>query len=230
MEIWHWINTLQAGEIIMSEDERLEKLMKPEYLSSLTRVVEIIKKLDNLGLLDLISGILSDDETLKKVFSLLTSDDVLSLITKTDSVMALLKIMSDEKNVKALSNLLEMVTVIQNKGLLDPVLGVLKDDKAIGTLIGLVSNDFTMNLIMNQKTILNSLGTLDLSVTPRYINMFKAIENAIKTDKVTPVDGMIGTLHVMKDEDVQKGLGIVFSILRSLGKTCSDEFNFSAKK
>ena len=60
--------------------------------------------------------------------------------------------------------------------------------------------------------------------------MIKAVENAIKTDTVTPVGGMMGTLRAMKDEDAQKGLGIVFSILRSLGKTCSDEFNCSAKK
>ena len=215
---------------MMSEDEQLEKLMKPEYISSLTRAVELIKKLDNLGFLDVISGILSDDETMKTVFGLLTSDDVLSLTTKTDSVMVLLKIMSEEKNVKALSNLLEMVTIMQNKGILDPILGVLNDDGAMGVLMGLFSNDFTMNLIMNEKPILESLGTLDLSVAPHYVNMIKAVENAIKTDTVTPVSGMMGTLRAMKDEDAQKGLGIVFSILRSLGKTCSDEFNCSAKK
>ena len=215
---------------MMSEDEQLEKLMKPEYISSLTRAIELIRKLDNLGFLDVISGILSDDATLTSVFSLLTSDDVLALTTKKDSVMVLLKIMSEEKNVKALSNLLEIVSVMQNKGIIDPIMGVLKDDGAMGMLMGLMSNDFTMNLIMNEKPILASLGTLDLSVAPHYVNMIKAVENAIKTDTVTPVGGMMGTLHAMKDEDAQKGLGIVFSILRSLGKTCSDEFNCSAKK
>ncbi len=215
---------------MMSEDEQLEKLMKPEYISSLTRMMELVRKLDNMGFLDVISGILGDEETLKSVFSLLTSDDVLILTTKQDSVMTLLKIMSEQKNVKALGNLLEIVTVVQNKGLLDPVLGVLNDDGAMGTLMGLLSNDFTMSLIMNEKPILGALSTLDLGVAPHYVNMIKAVENAIKTDTVTPVSGMMGTLRAMKDEDAQKGLGIVFSILRSLGKTCSDEFNCQAKK
>ncbi len=215
---------------MMSEDEQLEKLMKPEYIASLTRAIEIIKKLDNLGFLDVISGILDDEDTMKTIFGILTSDDVLSLTTKQDSIMALLHMMSEETNIKALNNLLEMLAIMQNKGLLDPVMGILKDDESMGTLMGLVSNDFTMGLIMNEKPILNALGTLDLSVVPHYVSMIKAIENAIKTETVTPVGGMMGTLHAMKDEDTQKGLGIVFSILKSLGKTCGDEFNCSTKK
>lgn len=215
---------------MMSEDEELEKLMKPEYIASLTRAIELIKKLDNLGFLDLISGVLGDEDTMKTLFGLLTSDDILSLTTKSDSFMAMLKVMSEKQNVKALTNLLEMLTVLQNKGILDPIMGVLKDDDAMGTLMGLMSNDFTMNLIMNNKQIMDSLGTLDLSVTPHYVNMIKAIENAIKTETVTPVGGMMGTLRAMKDEDTQKGIGIVFSILKSLGKTCGDEFNCTARK
>ncbi len=215
---------------MMSEDEQLEKLMKPEYIASLTRAIELIKEMDNIGFIDLISGVFNDEDTMKSVFGLLTSDDVLSLTTKQDSVIQLLHIMSDEHNVKALSNLLEMLTILQNKGMLDPIMGVLKDDEAMGTLLGLLSNDFTMGLIMNNKQILDSLGTLDLSVFPHYVSMIKAIENAIKTETVTPVGGMMGTLHAMKDEDTQKGLGIVFSILKSLGKTCGDEFNCTTKK
>ncbi len=215
---------------MMTEDEQLEKLMKPENLSSIGRALDLVKKLDHLGFLDVISGILSDEDTMKTIFGILTSDDILSLTTKSDSLLAMLKIISEGKNVKALSHLLEIVTVIQNQGLLDPVLGLLKDDKAMGTLMGLLSNDFTMNLIMNNKLIMDSLGTLDLSVTPHYINMVKAIESAIKTDTVTPVNGMMGTLRAMKDEDAQKGLGIVFSILRSLGRICANDFNCGARK
>ncbi|KJE48982.1 MULTISPECIES: DUF1641 domain-containing protein [Acidiplasma] len=214
---------------MMTEDEQLEKLMKPEYISSLTRLIELVKKLDNMGFLDVISGILSDEDTMKTIFGLITSDDVLSLTTKSDSIMAMLKIISEQKNIKALSNLLEIITVMQGKGLLDPIMGILNDDESMGAVMGLISNDFTMNLIMNNKLILNSLGTLDLSVTPHYVNMIKAIENAIKNETVTPVGGMMGTLHAMKDEDTQKGLGIVFSILKSLGKTCSNEFNCAKK-
>ena len=214
----------------MTEDEQLEKLMKPENLSSIGRVIDLIKKLDEMGFLDVISGVLSDEDTMKTIFGILTNDDILSLTTKSDSLLSMLKIISEGENIKALSHLLEIIGVIQNQGLLDPILGLLKDDKAMGAVMGLISNDFTMNLIMNNKLIMDSLGTLDLSVTPHYVNMIKAIESAIKTDTVTPVNGMMGTLHAMKNEDAQKGLGIVFSILRSLGRICASDFNCGAKK
>ncbi len=215
---------------MMTEDEQLEKLMKPENLSSIGRVIDLIKKLDEMGFLDVISGVLSDEDTMKTIFGILTNDDILSLTTKSDSLLSMLKIISEGENIKALSHLLEIIGVIQNQGLLDPILGLLKDDKAMGAVMGLISNDFTMNLIMNNKLIMDSLGTLDLSVTPHYVNMIKAIESAIKTDTVTPVNGMMGTLHAMKNEDAQKGLGIVFSILRSLGRICASDFNCGAKK
>ncbi|SMD30569.1 DUF1641 domain-containing protein [Picrophilus oshimae] len=213
---------------MMTEDEAIEKLLTPDTMNSINRLMEVVKKLDKMGFLDVISGILDDEETLKMIMGILTSDEVLMLFTKKDSLLSMLSIISEKKNVNALSNLLEMLGTLQNKGMLDPVMGILNDDEALGTLMGLLSNDFTMNFLMNYKTILNALGTLDLSVAPHYVNFIKAIENAIKTETVTPVGGMMGTLHAMKDEDTQRGLGIVFSILKSLGKTCFSDFNCNA--
>ncbi len=198
-----------------------ENSFDPEYVPSLTKALKIIKKLDDLGMLDYINGILEEDNTMKSVYTLIKSDEAISFMANADHLTALLAILSDKDNINAIVNLATIISALQKVGLLDPVIGMLKDDDVINAVMSLISNDFTMNLIANGKPLLNSLGKLDIEKMPKYIDMLNAIGSDIENDKVPSVKGLTGLIHELENKDTQKGLGIVFHLLKSLGKANS---------
>jgi len=125
-------------------------------------------------------------------------------------------------NDSSIKKLLLIIDELDKSGILDIIYRMAKDEEIISSVKRILSSGFLMNIIDNSDIIMNSLTTIDLSMFPHYTNAVKSIETAIKTEDVMPVGGLTGVLDKIRDEDTQKGIGIVFSLLRSLGRTCSE--------
>ncbi|WP_297215520.1 DUF1641 domain-containing protein [Thermoplasma sp.] len=122
----------------------------------------------------------------------------------------------------SVQKILSIIVELDKSGIIDILYRMTKDEEVINSLKKLLSSGFLMNLIDNSEVIANSLTTIDLGMFPHYTNAIKAVENAIKTEDVEPVGGLSGILQKIKDDDTQRGIGIVLSLLKSLGKTCSE--------
>ncbi|WP_297026924.1 DUF1641 domain-containing protein [Thermoplasma sp.] len=122
----------------------------------------------------------------------------------------------------SVQKLLSIIVEMDRSGIMDIIYRMLADEDVTSAIKKMLSSGFLMNLIENSEVIMNSLTTIDLSMFPHYTNAIKSVEIAIKTEDVEPVGGLKGILDKMKDEDTQKGIGIVFSLLKSLGRTCSE--------
>ncbi len=125
-------------------------------------------------------------------------------------------------NDTSIQKLLLIIDELDKSGILDLIYRMTRDEEIISSIKKILSSGFVMNIIDNSDIIMNSLTTIDLSMFPHYTNAVKSIETAIKTEDVKPVGGLKGVLDKMRDEDTQKGMGIIFSLLKSLGRTCSE--------
>ncbi|ASI13452.1 DUF1641 superfamily protein [Candidatus Mancarchaeum acidiphilum] len=198
-----------------------ENSFDPEYAPSITKALKMIKKLDDLGMLDYMSEVLDTEDTMESISTLIKSDEAVALRAKADQLRPLVGIIADKDTMSAIANLATILSALQKVGLLDPVIGMLKDDEVINAVMGLISNDFTMNLIANAKPILNSLSKLDLSAIPKYLDVLSSALTYMENGTIPPVKGLTGMLHELGDKDTQKGLGIVFYLLKSLGSANS---------
>lgn len=85
---------------------------------------------------------------------------------------------------------------------MDPIIGMLNDPETLGKVLGSLVNDKTLQLIENWNS------TLDL---------VNAVGNALKQEH-KPVKSVIDIYRMMKDPEVQNGLGLLFGIIKELGK------------
>ena len=206
------------------------ELMKPEFSSTFVKTAAILYKMDKLGFLDVIDGMLSDKQTISAVMQFLTGDGMLKLLENKDVLLKLLNTVADERSVNALGNALDLFSVMQHKGLIDPIMGIMNDDQSFTALMSLLTNDLTMNIIANFDTITKSLGSIDMSMIPKYADLIKGIEKTFTEQTVTPIGGLTGIYGATENPDAKKGMGILFAIIRSIGKNCMSDFKTEEKK
>ncbi len=204
---------------VVSQTLDLERVLTEDNLLTLSRVLDVLRVANNkYGLLDVVHGILEDEETVAKLVNTLTSDKVLGLSDRLDNVIDLVDYLTREDTVLALKDVLELVKTLGNTGLLDPIKGMLSDDDFMSLVGHLVSSDFMMNFLNNFKQIVDDLGTLDLTNFKYYTLLVNETGEAIKTREIKPMKSIFDFLKLLKDPEVQVGLGVVVAVLRHIGR------------
>ena len=204
---------------VVTETLNLERVLTEDNLLTLSRVMDILRVANNkYGLLDVVNGILEDEETVAKLVNTLTSDKVLGLSDRLDNVIDLVDYLTREDTVLALKDVLDLVKTLRNTGLLDPIKGVLSDEDFMSAIGNLVSSDFMMNFLVNFKQIVDDLGRLDWTNFKYYTLLVNETGEAIKTREIKPIKGVFELLKLFKDPEVQVGLGVVVAVLRHIGK------------
>jgi len=204
---------------VVSETLDLERVLTEDNLLTLSRVMDILRVANNkYGLLDVVNGILEDEETVAKLVNTLTSDKVLGLSDRLDNVIDLVDYLTREDTVLALKDVLDLVKTLRNTGLLDPIKGVLSDDDFMSAIGNLVSSDFVMNFLANFKQIVDDLGKLDWTNFKYFTLLINETGEAIKTREIKPIKGVFELLKLFKDPEVQVGLGVVVAVLKHMGK------------
>ncbi|BCS91754.1 hypothetical protein L3N51_00839 [Metallosphaera sp. J1] len=184
------------------EVQTIDKLMSPDNLMTINRVLDLLGTLDRMGILDLVNGALQDEELIGKIMGSIINDNTLSMITQLNNLGSLVKIFMDKDITDDLQYVFKLLSSLRNSGLMDPIIGILNDPETLGKIMGSLVNDKTLQLIENWN------GTLDL---------VNAVGNALKEEH-KPVKSVIDIYRMMKDPDVQSGLGLLFGIIKELGK------------
>lgn len=140
---------------------------------SKTKLVSIMRKLEELGLLDIVEGILSDQKQVSAIIKLLTSDNAMLLVSRVDSMFSLLANLNYEKldvllrllvtdsGNRALSRSVELLVSLEKRGLLDPLIGVLNDGRTFSKIVSMFSSEAFIDLLYKSEKILVLLNQLD---------------------------------------------------------------------
>ncbi|MCQ4344664.1 MAG: DUF1641 domain-containing protein [Sulfolobaceae archaeon] len=204
---------------VVSQTLDLERVLTEDNLLTLSRVLDVLRVANNkYGLLDVVHGVLEDEETVAKLVNTLTSDKVLGLSDRLDNVIDLVDYLTREDTVLALKDVLDLVKTLGNTGLLDPIKGMLSDEDFMSAIGNLVSSDFMINFLANFKQIVDDLGKLDLTNFKYYTLLVNETGEAIKTRDIKPIKSVFELLKLFKDPEVQVGLGVVVAVLRHIGR------------
>jgi uncharacterized protein YjgD (DUF1641 family) len=197
----------QANVPIMtseSSEDKLASLISMENLDAVSKLVSIAKRLNELGLLDLVNDLLSDEEFLREVFNQLLTTDNVVLLANMENLVKLLAKLSDRKMVEQLTKLLTLLGMLSDSGLVDSMGVLLSNGDAVKAMQDLVA----------------SIGdSLPLLSKVKLSEAVKAAAESVKAGESVSVVALLRKL--MTDPNVKRGLLFIVGFLEGVGKQLS---------
>jgi uncharacterized protein YjgD (DUF1641 family) len=96
---------------------------------------------------------------------------------------------------------------------MEPLVGLLNDEKAFSELAKLLSSDSMLAIVNNLQNLTKLANTLD----PAVLDALSKAAGSLKTE-VKPVKGVLAVTRQLSDPAVAAGMGRLFEILRVLGE------------
>jgi uncharacterized protein YjgD (DUF1641 family) len=197
----------QANVPIMtseSSEDKLASLISMENLDAVSKLVSIAKRLNELGLLDLVNDLLSDEEFLREVFNQLLTTDNVVLLANMENLVKLLAKLSDRKMVEQLTKLLTLLGMLSDSGLVDSMGVLLSNGDAVKAMQDLVA----------------SIGdSLPLLSKVKLSEAVKAAAESVKAGESVSVVALLRKL--MTDPNVKRGLLFIVGFLEGVGRQLS---------
>ena len=216
---------LQAFTKLMNLMEK-----KPGYEYALQRLIELVEVLDKRGLLDLTIGALGDEKTFSSVMNVLSKDESFKLIENFEPMIGLLssmdyqslntlteRMMTEKQLYQGLFSLTRLLGAMESRGLIDPIIGALYDEKTFSYIAKQITSDSFLSIVTNSQ----SLMELMVSIDPVTIQLLSQILKTAKDKEVEPVKGLFSTMRILSDDEVSAGMGKIWEIIRVLGRTSS---------
>ena len=197
----------QANVPIMTSEtseDKLASLISMENLEAVSKLVSIAKRLNELGLLDLINDLLGDEEFLREVFNQLLTTDNVVLLANMENLVKLLAKLSDRKMVEQLTKLLALLGMLSGSGLVDSIGTLLSNGDAVKAMQDLVA----------------SIGdSLPLLSRIKLGEAIKAAAESVKAGESVSVVALLRKL--MTDPNVKRGLLFIVGFLEGVGRQLS---------
>ncbi|BBL45535.1 hypothetical protein MJ1_0371 [Nanobdella aerobiophila] len=110
--------------------------------------------------------------------------------------------LSDEE-LKSLKKFIELLNIAENKyGLISLLEGILEDEKAVGKLLSHITSDEALSIISEKENMLKIIAS---------------IGDGLEEQNKVKINGLMSIWKATHDKDIQKGLSLVFTILKKLG-------------
>lgn len=208
----------QVGELAMvneTSEDKLASLLSIENLDSITKLVSIARRLNELGLLDLVNDLLNDEEFLKELFNqLLTTDNVILLANAEDLIRLLVRL-SDRRTVENTVKLMELINAMGNSGLVDSLGAFLGSEDNVKAINDIILNPVLRNLLKSLSESLNLIQGIRLN---------EAIESAVEAAKSSESASTIGLIRkLMTDANVKRGLLFMVGLLEGIGRQLNQQ-------
>ncbi|WP_010917465.1 hypothetical protein [Thermoplasma volcanium] len=94
---------------LLSQLNNLSKIT-PEDIEVIQRLSKIAQRIQDLGLLDVIEGVLNDERTLGQIIALFTSDTVLDILNNRENLIKLIDVLSQAKTLENLTEILNKLS------------------------------------------------------------------------------------------------------------------------
>ncbi|MFP3196575.1 MAG: DUF1641 domain-containing protein [Caldivirga sp.] len=187
-----------------SSEDKLASLISMENLDAVSKLVSIAKRLNELGLLDLVNDLLSDEEFLREVFNQLLTTDNVVLLANMENLVKLLAKLSDRKMVEQLTKLLTLLGMLGDSGLVDSMGALLSNGDAVKAMQDLVAS------------IGDSLPLLSK------VKLSEAVKAAVESVKAGESVSVVALLRkLMTDPNVKRGLLFIVGFLEGVGRQLS---------
>jgi len=187
-----------------SSEDKLASLISMENLDAVSKLVSIAKRLNELGLLDLVNDLLSDEEFLREVFNQLLTTDNVVLLANMENLVKLLAKLSDRKMVEQLTKLLTLLGMLSDSGLVDSMGALLSNGDAVKAMQDLVAS------------IGDSLPLLSK------VKLSEAVKAAVESVKAGESVSVVALLRkLMTDPNVKRGLLFIVGFLEGVGRQLS---------
>ena len=187
-----------------SSEDKLASLISMENLDAVSKLASIAKRLNELGLLDLVNDLLSDEEFLREVFNQLLTTDNVVLLANMENLVKLLAKLSDRKMVEQLTKLLTLLGMLSDSGLVDSMGALLSNGDAIKAMQDLVAS------------IGDSLPLLSK------VKLSEAVKAAVESVKAGESVSVVALLRkLMTDPNVKRGLLFIVGFLEGVGRQLS---------
>jgi uncharacterized protein YjgD (DUF1641 family) len=208
----------------MSTEKHLSSPKTSEYPSP--RMLELLGALEKRGLLEAATGVLNDEATFSELMALFSSDDALSIIQNAKSIIKLLStvnynavtelaeaVATEKQTVAGAISLVRLISALESRGLIEPIVGLLNDEKTVANLAKLLSSDDSLTIINNMQNLTKLTNIFD----PEVLDLLNKAVGALKTE-VEPVKGVLAVAHQLGDHAVAVGMGKLFQMLRAIGE------------
>jgi uncharacterized protein YjgD (DUF1641 family) len=201
--------------------EQMETLVFPS-----PRMLELMTALEKRGLLEAATGILNDEATFSELMAVFSSDDALSTIQNAKAVIKLLStidfnalnelaeaLAAEKQALSGAKSLIRLMSALESRGLVEPIVGLLNDEKAFADLAKLLSSDAMLTIVETLPNLTKLASVLDADV----LDAVSKAAGSLKTE-VKPVKGVIAFTRELSDPGVAAGMGKLFELLRALGE------------
>jgi uncharacterized protein YjgD (DUF1641 family) len=218
-----------VGASFMSTEKQLSSPKTSDYPSP--RMLELLDALEKRGLLEAATGVLNDEATFSELMALFSSDDALSIIQNAKPIIKLLStvdynaitklaqaVATEKQSVTGAISLVRLVSALESRGLIEPIVGLLQDEKTVANLAKILSSDDSLTILNN----LHNLTKLTNIFDPEVVDILNKAAASLKTE-VEPVKGILAVAHQLGDHSVARGMGKLFQILRVLGGDAETE-------
>ena len=206
-------------------EEHIESVEFPSL-----RMLELLAALEKRGLLEAATGVLNDEATFSVLMAVFSSDDALSIIQNAKPIIKLLSTIdfnalnelaealeAEKQALHGAKSLMRLMSALESRGLIEPIVGLLNDEKTFANLAKLFSDDSMLTVIDNLPNLAKLASVLD----PEVLDLLSKVVSSLKTE-VKPVKGLIADWRELSEPAVAVGIGRVFEILRVLGETSKE--------
>lgn len=206
---------------------RKEQMGSGEFPSP--RMLEMLAALEKRGLLEAATGALNDEATFSELMAVFSSDEALSIIQHAKSIIKLLStvdynaldelseaITAEKQALSGAKSLIRLMGALESRGLIEPLVGLLNDEKAFASLAKLLSSDSMLTIVDNLQNLTKLASALD----PGVLDTVSKAAGSLKKE-VKPVKGVLAVTRQLSDPAVAAGMGRLFEVLRVLGENAS---------
>jgi uncharacterized protein YjgD (DUF1641 family) len=127
------------------------------------------------------------------------------------------RMMTEKQLYQGLFSLTRLLGAMESRGLIDPIVGALYDEKTFSYIAKQITSDSFLSIVTNSQ----SLMELMVSIDPVTIQLLSQILKTAKDKEVEPVKGLFSTMRILSDDEVSAGMGKIWEIIRVLGRTSS---------
>jgi uncharacterized protein YjgD (DUF1641 family) len=199
---------------------------QPEIEFPSSRMLELLAALEKRGLLEAATGVLNDEATFSGLMAVFSSDDALSIIQNAKPIIKLLStvdydalnelsqaLAAEKQALSGAKSLIRLMSALESRGLIEPLVGLLNDEKAFANLAKMLSNDSTLAVINNLQNLTKLADIFD----PEVLSVLTRAVGSLKKE-AKPVKGVIAVTRELSDPAVAAGMGRLFEILKVLGE------------
>jgi uncharacterized protein YjgD (DUF1641 family) len=196
-----------------------------EHEESVQRLLRLMDALEKRGLLEPAIGLLEDEKAFTEIMTLLSSDDALQVVQNAKAIITLLAAVdysavaelaqtaqSERQALAGAASLVRLLSALESRGLIEPLVGLLKDEDAFSKIAKVLSSDAMLSLLGNTETLTQLSSLIDAELVDTLTKSVAVLKKDVK-----PVKGLWGVIGQLSDPAVAVGMGRVFEILRILG-------------